>query len=337
VKDRSRRRQASEREIVSHINPQSPGDGLSSGQHWHRRIIAVQPLGRQYVRGDQRHQRRQGTRAGANPIGERRDTENDALKGETFALPVQRLMLAEFGEHDRRQQVRTGASARDGMERCRRLGDRLAGAARELLTHCLDHLVAARDALQRLGDGLAEFGELAAAAGATRRRWQHDPLARQMRWQRAAYRFRPCKGPHGRLIRRRVGGNFILGRGGLEFLELHLQLIEQFATALGRSAETVALHFGDQQFQVRDHRLGAGGTSFRFATCLLFGGEGRAKCFGIGGNRFVHGNDSTTIASRWVQEIRLIHDEFSQPLPAAMCEVDFSNLSPPACSRVERR
>jgi hypothetical protein len=51
---------------------------------------------------------------------------------------------------------------------------------------------------------------------------------------------------HGRLIRRRVGGHFILGRGGLEFFELHLQLVEQFATALGRGAETVALHFGDQ-------------------------------------------------------------------------------------------
>jgi hypothetical protein len=47
-------------------------------------------------------------------------------------------------------------------------------------------------------------------------------------------------------------------------------------------------------------------------------GEGRAKGFGIGGNRIDHGHDLTTIASRWVQEIRLIYDEFNPWLPAAM-------------------
>ena len=129
----------------------------------------MKPLGRQHVRGDQRHQRRQRARAGADPIGQRGDTEIDALEGEPFALPVQRLMLAEFGVHDRRQQVRTGAATRDRMEWRWRLGDRLAGAAGELLAHRLDHLVGARDALQRLGDGLAEFGELATAARAAGR------------------------------------------------------------------------------------------------------------------------------------------------------------------------
>jgi len=107
--------------------------------------------------------------------------------------------------------------------------------------------------------------------------------------------------------------------------------------AFSRSAETIALHFGDQQLQMRDHRLRAGGTGFplRDAPCCS-AGEGRREVlryrreFGSG-----TGNDSTTIASRWVQEIRLIHDEFSPPLPAAMYEVDFSNPSPPACSRVE--
>jgi hypothetical protein len=118
---------------------------------------------------------------------------------------------------------------------------------------------------------------------------------------------------------------------------LHLQLIEQLAAAFSRGAETIALHFGDQQLQMRDHGLRAGGTGFRLATRLLFGGEGRAKYFGVGGNRIGHRNDSTTIASRWVQEICLIHGEFSPPLPATMYEADFSSLSPPACIRVERR
>jgi hypothetical protein len=58
---------------------------------------------------------------------------------------------------------------------------------------------------------------------------------------------------------------------------LHLQLIEQLAAAFGRRSKPIALHFGDQQLQMCDHRFRAGGTGFRFATQQLFGGEGRAK------------------------------------------------------------
>ena len=108
--------------------------------------------------------------------------------------------------------------------------------------------------------------------------------------QRSANRLGASEWAHGRLVRRRVGGGcFILGRGGLEFLELHLQLVEQLAAAFGRSAEAVTLHFGDQQLQMRDHRLGARGAGFRLAARLLLGGEGGPQCFDIGGNRFVHG------------------------------------------------
>ena len=99
-----------------------------------------------------------------------------------LALPVQRLMLAELLEQDHGQQVGAGKAARRHMERRRRLGDRLAVPARELLAHRLDHLPLARDHLQRLGDVLAQLGQLRrAAAGAALRRGDHDALARQMR------------------------------------------------------------------------------------------------------------------------------------------------------------
>lgn len=49
-------------------------------------------------------------------------------------------MQPVFGEQDVRQQARSRASARDRMERRRRLRDRLAGAAGELLPYMLDHL-----------------------------------------------------------------------------------------------------------------------------------------------------------------------------------------------------
>ena len=48
-----------------------------------------------------------------------------------------------------------------------------------------------------------------------------------------------------------------LGRRGLEFLELQLQLVKQLAAAFGGGAEAVVPHLGDQQLQMRDHRLGA--------------------------------------------------------------------------------
>jgi hypothetical protein len=64
------------------------------------------------------------------------------------------------------------------VEQRRWLGDLLARAAGELLPHRLDHLLAAREALERLGDRLAKLGEVAAAARALGRRRDHDALAR---------------------------------------------------------------------------------------------------------------------------------------------------------------
>ena len=127
---------------------------------------------------DQRVQRAQDRRAGADLVGERRDAEIDALPGVALALPVQRLMLTELLEQDRGEQVRPGKAARRDVEGRRRLRDRLAVAARELLAHGLDHLPAARDHLQRLGDVLAELrqpaepqhGQLVGAAMTTRSR-----------------------------------------------------------------------------------------------------------------------------------------------------------------------
>ena len=111
--------------------------------HRYRGVIAVNALGGQHMRADQRHQRRQRRRAGADPVGQRRDAEIDALAGKALALAVERLMLAELAIDDRRQQVGSGAAARDRVERRGWLRDRLAGAAGELLPHRLDHLVGA--------------------------------------------------------------------------------------------------------------------------------------------------------------------------------------------------
>ena len=78
-------------------------------------------------RFDQRHQR---CGAGANPIGERRDVELDALACIDCALAVERQMQAVLAEQHMREQARAGAPARDRMGGSRRLGDRLAASGR---------------------------------------------------------------------------------------------------------------------------------------------------------------------------------------------------------------
>ena len=184
-------------------------------------------------------------------------------------------MLAELGVQDHRQEA--GASPRPGnrMERRRRLGDRLAAPASELLAHRLDHLPLTRHHLQRLGDILAQLGQLAAAARAGARCGHHDALARQMGRQRRAHR--PLAGEAD--DRGRGGGDdgsFVLGRTRLQLLELQLHLIEQALPAFGGLPKPVALHLGDQELQMRHHRLGAGSAGLG----LLAGRAlARERCF----------------------------------------------------------
>jgi hypothetical protein len=127
------------------------------------------------------------------------------------------------------------AAARDRVVRRGRLRDRLAGAAGELLTHGLDHLMGARNAFQRLGNCLAELAQPAAATGTGCRRRQHHALARQMRRERCPHRPGSRERTHRRCPWLYQGsGNLVLGDGGLDLLELHLQLVERFRP---RSAE----------------------------------------------------------------------------------------------------
>jgi hypothetical protein len=239
----------------------------------------VNALGGEHVAADQRHQRRQRRRASANPVSEGRNAEIDALARKTLALPVQRLMIAELAKHHFGQQVRPGAAAGDRVEWGRRLGDRLAGTARELFTDRLDHLISARNRFQRFGDCLAELCQLAAATRAHCGTGQHDALARQMRRQRRTHRLGTRERAHVRRVRlRRRGGSLVFSGGGLEFLELHLQLVQQLSATLGGGTEAIAFHLGDQQLQVRHHRLGARRARLVFAAGRALGKQRRLQC-----------------------------------------------------------
>jgi hypothetical protein len=57
---------------------------------------------------------------------------------------------------------------------------------------------------------------------------------------------------------RRLNLGGILAEAGSQFLKLQFHLIEEPLAALGARAEHLALHLGDHQLKVLDHRLGAG-------------------------------------------------------------------------------
>ena len=152
-------------------------------------------LGRQHMIPDQRHQRAQRCRAGTHPVRQRGDIEIDPLACIRLALAVERLVIAELGVQDHRQQVRPCATPGDRMERRGRLRDRLAGTAGKLLTHRLDHLPLARHALQGLGDRLAQLGQSPTTARACGRAGDDDTLAGQVRRQRATHRLATHEAP----------------------------------------------------------------------------------------------------------------------------------------------
>ena len=204
------------------------GDGFALGQDRDRGVVAVQALGGEHMRLDEGMQRRKRARAGADLVRQRRDAEVDALAGEAPALPVERLMLREFVEQDHGQQAWPGKAARRHMERCRRLGDRLAGPAGELLAHGLNDLPAARNDLERLGDVLAQLRQLRrTATRATGRRRDHDALARQVFGERLARGAFALEGlDRLSLARRFLRSQLVLGGGGLELFKLQLHLLE---------------------------------------------------------------------------------------------------------------
>ena len=235
--------------------------------------------------------RLQRRRAGADLVGQRRDAELDAFAPIALALPVQRLVLAELLEQDHGQQVRPGKAARRRMERRRRLGDRLAVPARELLPHGLDHLPLPRDHLQRLGDVFTQLRQFRrTAAGAALRDGDHDALARQMlgewftRWPPALERLYALR-PRRRLL----GRQLILGRRRLQLFELKLHLLQQPRLALRASAVKLPLQLLDLQLVVGDQcgfRTGIGELGFRLETGGALGKDHRMRSGKIGWQRF---------------------------------------------------
>ncbi len=267
-----RRRATAERLIVTHIGPTSPGHGLALGQHRHRRVVAMQPLGSQDVGHKAIMEWPQHGAAGAYLIGQRRQAQGYALAGVALGLAVERLMLAVLLEQDHGQQAGPRPASGHDVERRRRLLDGLAVAARELLAHMLDHFPLAGNDLQSLGDVLAQLRQACATtAGAGRWAGHDQPLARQVFGEGLARRTPACEGRHrGGPGRGLLGRQLVFGRRSFQLLELQLELVEQAGAAFGALAEAVAPQLLDVQLEVDDQGLvigGLGPQGGRFSGC----------------------------------------------------------------------
>ena len=163
---------------------------------------------------------------------------------------MQRHVQAELAEDDLGQQLRPGTAAADRVEGRGLLRDRLAGAARETLTHVLDDAPTRRDPLESLGDILAELPKRRPAAAWTGlRSGMHVAMTRQVLRQRTAGGLASRDGRDGdRLIGRRRGG--FSGRF-LQVFETELELLDAGA-ALRRGPEPLAPQPGDLELQPFD-------------------------------------------------------------------------------------
>ena len=184
-------------------------------------------------------------------------------------------------EQQHGEEARASPSARHDMERCRRLRDRLAIATGEPLPDRLDHLPAARDHLQCLGDVLAQLRQACAAASRARARRRHDhALARQMLGERLPRRAPAPDGRYaGRAGSRSLGSKVIRAGIGLEILQLQFHLLEQAPAAFRARAILLAPQLRDLQRQMGDQRLGGAlpGLGFGQLSLGLIGPLGRTR------------------------------------------------------------
>ena len=118
----------------------------------------------------------------ADPVGESRSAEIDAVAVVDLALPIERKMVGELADEDMRQQARARPAALDRARREWRLDEPLVPRARQARPHDAVHdavhndeplcaigsrtMASARDMLEFLGDVLAEPAERPATARA---------------------------------------------------------------------------------------------------------------------------------------------------------------------------
>jgi hypothetical protein len=167
--------------------PAGLGLARSRCEHWHRRVIGVDHAAGHDMICDQLTERAQQPRSVAELGGELAAVDlQTTTAGVDLGLTVKWQVIAELGDRDVGEEARIHHTARDRQVGHGRLHHRLALAARAGRAHVADHLEAAGNVGEDLGDALTNFAQVGATAGfAHVGRHVHDVTARQLRWQRA--------------------------------------------------------------------------------------------------------------------------------------------------------
>ncbi len=134
------------------------------------------------------------------------------------------------------------------------------------------------------------------AAGTLFRRGDNDPLARQVLGKRLARRAPRSNERHAlRPPSRRLRCQLVLGRSGLEVLQLQIHLLQEARLALRATAVEGAAQLLDLQLEMRDQRIsarmvGLGGRRFPSGRCRN-GLSGHCRC------RFLHHVDRANVST----------------------------------------
>ena len=188
----------------------------------------------------------------AGPVAEGRPIEPDPLPGIDVRLPIERQMVAEFGDDDLGdQRLGRQAAGHDVLGRMRLRDRRRAAPAGVFRPPGDEHAQLRRDQVEPLRDVLADLGHLAAAAGAKGAVRLDDPLhPRQMGGQLATIAV-AGRSAAGRFALDGGFGLFLRGienaLGDLDILQRQVALVG--AQLLGFGAELLAPEFADDDLE----------------------------------------------------------------------------------------
>ena len=145
-----RRRGAVPGPFVPDVGPDPAGRRPAGArrQQLDRGVVGEQGPAGQHIAPDGIGQRLQQRRRLADPAGERRAVEIDAIAGEDPGLAIQRQVIAVLRDQHMRERAGAGSATLDRPWRQRRLVERLASAAGQARAHDALHHEAAGDIRQ---------------------------------------------------------------------------------------------------------------------------------------------------------------------------------------------
>jgi hypothetical protein len=117
--------------VIAGVDPEPAGLGAAAAriEHGDRRVVSEQRLRGEDVFGEPCMQRLQPPDGPANPIGECRPIQLNAVPRENLALPIKRQVIAILGDQDMGQKTGTGQAFGDRTLRSGSLMNGPAGPA----------------------------------------------------------------------------------------------------------------------------------------------------------------------------------------------------------------